>query len=143
MPIIIDGWNFIRDERSDIDDEEGDAVSSARQLISYLESFQETHNDPITVVFDSSKEFLDTGYKSNTRLKVVPSKDADDYIKRYIDQFPEKQRRNLRVISSDTDVYYYAKSSYATPIRCAEFWGKLEKALTKGIGADRINKNKE
>ena len=127
MPIIIDGWNFIRDRSSNINDENGDAVEAARQLIFYLDDFQNTHNDPIVIVFDSSNEFLDTGYRSHPKLTVVPARNADEYIKRYIDKIPERQRRNVRVVSSDNDIYYYAKSSYATPMKCGEFWGKLKR----------------
>ncbi len=128
MPIIIDGWNFIRDKSSALPDEDGDSLASAESLIRYLKDFQLTHSDPIILVFDSRHEFLDINYKSSSRLTVVPVTDADDYIKRYIDKVPERQRRSLRVISSDNSVYYYAKSSYATAIKSKEFWDKLCKA---------------
>jgi predicted RNA-binding protein with PIN domain len=111
VPIVIDGWNFIRDRSSRIDDD--------------LEEFQSTHNDPIVLVFDSKYEYLEISYRNTPKLKVVPARDADDYIKRYIDEVPERQRRNLRVVSTDNEVYYYAKSSYATPLKCREFWDKL------------------
>lgn len=127
MPIIIDGWNFIRDPESDISDEESDSTDAARELIAELVDFQATHSDPIVLVFDSTHEYLDTGYRSGPKLTVVLSKDADSYIKRYIDNMPERQRRNLRVVSSDNDIYYYAKSSYASPIRCGDFWEKLRR----------------
>lgn len=126
MPIIIDGWNLIRDKNSDIKDDDGrEALESARKLIMNLEEFQAAHNDPITVVFDSRREFLDINYKNSHKLTVVPAKDADDYIRRYIDRTPERQRRNLRVVSSDNDIFYYARSSYASPVKCGEFWEKL------------------
>jgi len=125
MPIIIDGWNFIRDKSSRARDEEEDSLKAAGLLIGYLEAFQSTHNDPIILVFDSSRGYLDLGYQNSRKLKVVAAKDADGYIKRYIDAIPERQRRNFRVISSDNDVYYYARDSYATAIRCGEFWDKL------------------
>ena len=127
MAIIIDGWNFIRDPESDIDDDEGDSIEAAKMLIADLDEFQSRHNDPIVLVFDSTNEYLDTGYMSGPKLTVVPARDADKYIKRYIDKVPERQRRNLRVVSSDNDIYYYAKSSYATPMRCGEFWEKLRR----------------
>ena len=126
MPIIIDGWNFIRNNRSDISDDENDALESAKTLIGYLIEFQKQHNDPIVLVLDSSKEFLGIDYHNSKKLTVVPAKNADDYIKRYIDNTPERQRRNLRVISSDSAVYYYAKSNYAQALKCEEFWGKLD-----------------
>lgn len=125
MPIVIDGWNLIRNRNSDIKDDGEDAIDSAATLIAYLEEFQSDHNDPIVLVLDSKKEFLSLTYKNTNKLTVVPAKDADDYIKRYIDKTPEKQRVNLRVVSSDNSVYYYARSSYATAIRCEEFWNKL------------------
>jgi len=127
MPIIIDGWNFIRAPESRISDDEGDSIEAAKELIAQLETFQETHSDPIVLVFDSTHEYMETGYRSSPSLTVVPSRDADNYIKRYIDRVPERQRRNVRVVSSDNDIYYYAKSSRATPLRCSEFWGKLER----------------
>ncbi|MBN1527177.1 MAG: NYN domain-containing protein [Candidatus Omnitrophica bacterium] len=123
MPLIIDGWNLIRNDASDIDT--NDALESARILIAYLGRYQSTHNDPIIVVFDSSREFLDIDYSNTPKLKVVPSKDADAYIKRYLDKTPERQRKNIRVVSSDNSVYYYARSSYATPLKSEEFWEKL------------------
>lgn len=144
MPIIIDGWNFIRDKNSDIkDDDRCEALESARKLIMHLWEFQASHNDPITVVFDSRHEFLDINYKNNRKLTIVPAKDADGYIKKYIDKIPERQRRNLRVVSSDNDVFYYAKSSYATPVKCGEFWEKLNmkkrQLLTKEVFIDKID----
>ena len=125
MPIIIDGWNLIRNKRSLIDDTSRDSLEAAGELIEYLSDFQRRHKDPITLVFDSTNEYLDMKYTNTIKLKIVPAKDADEYIKRYIDSVPERQRGNLRVISSDGDVYYYAKSSYAVPIRCEDFWSKL------------------
>jgi predicted RNA-binding protein with PIN domain len=127
MPIIIDGWNFLRAPESRISDAERDSLEAAKELIACLENFQATHGDPIVLVFDSTREYMETGYRSTPKLTVVPSKDADAYIKRYIDKVPERQRRNVRVVSSDNDIYYYAKSSYATPLRCGEFWDKLRR----------------
>ena len=125
MPIIIDGWNFIRAPESRINDEDTDSLDAAERLIARLDGFQQTHRDPIILVFDSTHEYLDIRHRNGPMLTVVPSKDADAYIKRYIDDTPERQRRNLRVVSSDNDIFYYAKSSYATPLRCGEFWSKL------------------
>jgi predicted RNA-binding protein with PIN domain len=125
--LIIDGWNFIRSPESDISDDDGGSIAAVKMLIARLEGFQQTHSDPILLVLDSTNEYLETGYRSGPKLTVVPSRDADDYIKRYIDKVPERQRRNLRVVSSDNDVFYYAKSSYATPMRCGEFWNKLRR----------------
>ena len=84
-----------------------------------------THNDPIMLVMDSKNEYLDITYRNTDKLSVIPAADADEYIKKYIDDFPERQRRNLRVVSSDKDVYYHAKSAYATPLKSEEFWRKL------------------
>ena len=123
MPILIDGWNLIRNSRSDIDDDDSDSLESAKALISYLNTFQGTHKDPITLVFDSSHEYLDFKYVNSPGLRIVPAKNADDYIKKHIDQTPESQRGNLRVVSSDLEVYYFAKSRYAVPVKCEEFWG--------------------
>lgn len=125
MPIIIDGWNLIRDHASEIDDAEGDSLESAGLLISYLTDFQRTHKDPIILVFDSTHEYLGMKYTNTPKLRIVPAKDADEYIKRYIEDFPERQRSNLRVVSSDSDIYYYAKSRYAVPVKSGQFWDKL------------------
>lgn len=127
MPIIIDGWNFIRNRSSDIRDDDRDSLDSARALIAYLTDFQHTHNDPIVLVFDSSCEYLDIRYTNTPKLTIVPARDADTYIKRYIEDAPDKQRRNIRVVSSDNDIYFFAKSYSATPIRCEEFWQKLRR----------------
>ncbi len=126
-PIIIDAWNFIRSPESRIRDDDIDSLVAAERLISELERFQETHGDPVILVFDSTREHLGIDHKNDPKLRVVASKDADKYIKRYIDSIPERQRRNVRVVSSDNEVYYYAKSSYATPLRCGEFWEKLRR----------------
>lgn len=125
MPIIIDGWNLIRNKRSVIDDSDGDSLGSAGTLVAYLNDFQRTHKDPIILVFDSTNEYLDMKYTNSAKLKIVPAKNADSYIKKFIDEMPEKQRPNLRVVTSDGDIYYYAKSRYATPVRSEEFWDKL------------------
>ena len=125
MPIVIDGWNFIRDRYSPIRDDGRDYLKPARTLIKYLQDFQASHNDPIVLVFDSKHEYLEIDYKNSPKLKIVPARDADAYIKRYVDEVPEPQRRNVRVVSSDNSVFYHAKSAYATPLRCADFWDKL------------------
>ena len=127
MPIIIDGWNLIRNARSPISDDEGDALDSALHLISYLNRFQKTHSDPIVVAFDSKREYLDFDYENTPALKIVATKNADKYIKKYIENVPERQRRNLRVVSSDNEIFFYAKSLYAEPIRCEEFWAKIKR----------------
>ncbi len=128
MPIIIDGWNFIRNDRSRIDDDGDKSIESALELIAYLESFQKNRGDPIVLVFDSTNEYLGIERENTPKLKVVAAKNADKYIKDYIDKVPERQRRNLRVVSSDNDVYYYAKGAYAEPIKSEEFWKKLDPA---------------
>lgn len=125
MPIIIDGWNLIRNQNSDITDDGDDSLEALATLVSYINDFQKTHKDPVVLVFDSSREFLGIDHKNTSILKIVASRNADEYIKRYIDNVPERQRRNLRVVSSDNSIYYYAKSSYAVPVRCEEFWNKL------------------
>ncbi|MFH0764229.1 MAG: NYN domain-containing protein [Candidatus Omnitrophota bacterium] len=125
MPIIIDGWNLIRCEASGISDDDGEALDSAASLLAYLSRFQETHSDPIVVVFDSSSGHLGLDFKNNPKLRVIASKNADNYIKKYVDATPERQRRNVRVVSSDNDVYYYARSACATPIKSEVFWSKL------------------
>lgn len=125
VPIIIDGWNFIRNRNSPIKDE--DALESARILIACLQAFQLTHNDPIILVFDSKNEFLDIRYQSSPNLRIVPTMDADNYIKRHIEKIPQRQRRNIRVVSSDNSLYYYARTCYATAIKCEEFWNKLKR----------------
>ncbi|MDD5429012.1 MAG: NYN domain-containing protein [Candidatus Omnitrophica bacterium] len=125
MPIIIDGWNLIRSRASRIDDVGGDSLGSARLLMNFLRDFQRTHKDPITLVFDSTHEYLGMEYTNTPKLKIVPARDADRYIKKFIDDFPERQRSNLRVVSSDNDIYYYAKSRYAVPVKSEQFWEKL------------------
>lgn len=128
MPIIIDGWNFIRNRKSDIRDDGIDALESAELLMSCLDEFQKTHKDPIKVVFDSTYEYLGIGYKNSPRLYVIAASNADEYIRKYIENTPERQRRNLRVVSSDKSVFYHAKTYYATPVKCEEFWDKINKA---------------
>ena len=125
MPIIIDGWNLVRDAKSLIDDTDGDSLESARALIGYLGDFQKTHKDPITLVFDSTNEYLGMDYANTAKLKIVPARNADAYIKKFIDAVPERQRANLRVVTSDKDLYRYAKSRYAMPVKSEEFWDKL------------------
>lgn len=125
MPIIIDGWNLIRDARSMIDDSQDDHLEGVRELIAYLEEYQGGHKDPITLVFDSRYEYLGIDYRNKEALKIVPARNADEYIKEYIDNVPEKQRPNLRVVSSDKELYYYARDSRATPLKSSEFWEKL------------------
>lgn len=127
MPILIDGWNLIRNSKSDIDDDDSDSLESAKALIAYLNTFQKVHRDPITLIFDSSHEYLDFKYVNSPSLRIVPAKDADRYIKKHIDDTPENQRRNLRVVSSDREIYYFAKSRYAVSVKCEEFWDTLRK----------------
>lgn len=127
MPIIIDGWNLIRSDSSRIDDDGDRSIESAVELIAYLEDFQRGRGDPIVLVFDSTNEYLGIDRQNTDKLKVVAARNADKYIKRYIDEVPERQRRNLRVVSSDNDVYFYAKSAYAEPLKSEEFWKKLDK----------------
>lgn len=130
MPIIIDGWNFIRCDASDLRDDE--ALDAARILIAYLQRFQRKHNDPIILVFDSSYEYLEISYTNTAKLKVVPTRDADDYIKRYVDDTPERQRPNLRVVSSDRSVYFYSRDSRANALKCEAFWQTLYRDAEAG-----------
>src|SRR3989338_6745840 len=81
MPIIIDGWNLVRNEKSDIDDGELEGIETARRLIVYLEEFQRGRGDPVIVVFDSTREHLALDFGRSRRLTIVPSANADEYIK--------------------------------------------------------------
>ena len=63
-----------------------------------------------------------TEISKTTGINIVS---VSNYIKRYIDKTPEKQRRNIRVVTSDKDVYYYARSASATPVSSEDFWDKL------------------
>jgi len=123
MPILIDGWNMVRHEGSGIDYD--DALAGASHLIAILEKFQETHADPIILVFDSKNEYLDIPERGTAKLRIVAARNADSWIKRHIDSIPARQRRNLRVVSSDRSLYFYAKDARATPVKCEEFWGKI------------------
>ncbi len=114
---------MVRHEHSGIDHD--DALTGASHLIAILEKFQQAHADPIILVFDSKNEYLDIPNRSTAKLHIVAAKDADGYIKRYIDKIPERQRRTLRVVSADRSLYFYAKDARATPVKCEEFWGKL------------------
>lgn len=125
MPILIDGWNLIRNRASRIREDECDALGAAAELIGLLTAFQRTHRDPITVVFDSRNEYLGFRHTNTPALRVVAARNADAHIKRQIDAVPERQRRNLRVVSSDNAIYFHAKDAYATPLRSEEFWAKL------------------
>lgn len=127
MPILIDGWNFIRDRSSPIDDGRVDSLDAAMTLVSYLEDFQASHGDPITVVFDSKRQFLGIDRINTEKLKIVPACNADSYIKKYIEDFPQRQRRNLRVVSSDNEIYYFARSCGAAPVKSHEFWARLDR----------------
>ena len=131
MPIIIDGWNLIRSDSSRITDIDRDSLEAASELISYLTDFQRSRGDPITLVFDSTNEFLAIEYADSDKLKIIPARNADDYIKKHIDMTPERERRNLRVISSDSSIFYYARSCYATPVRSEDFWHKLKRNRKK------------
>ena len=127
MPIIIDGWNLIRNHRSEIDDTERDSLDAAAELISEMERFQSSRGDPVILVFDSTNEFLGLGHTNTPKLKVVAANDADKYIKKYIDDMPERQRKNLKVVSSDKEVFYHAKGACAEPVKSEEFWKKLRR----------------
>jgi len=128
MPIIIDGWNFLRSEASSIsDDDDARSIEAALELICWLEDFQRSHADPIVLVFDSKNEHLGIDHINSPKFSVVAARNADKYIKGYIENIPERQRKNLRVVSSDKDVYYYAKSAYASPVKSDEFWAVLDK----------------
>lgn len=123
MPIIIDGWNLIRCDRSPLWDKE--SLAAARSLIFNLQGYQKNRKDPMILVFDSKNEYLDIPYTNTDKLTIVPTPDADAYIKRLIDNVPIKQRNNYRVVSSDKAVYLYARGSYANVMKCEEFWKKL------------------
>lgn len=123
MPIIIDGWNLIRHDSSPL--WEMESLAAARVLISNLQQFQKNRKDPIILVFDSKNEYLDINYTNTDKLTIVPTADADVYIKKYVDKTPLKQRQALRVVSSDKAVYLYARGSYANILKCDEFWQKL------------------
>lgn len=125
MPIIIDGWNFIRTSGSPLKNQE--PLAALRSLITLLKTFQVRHSDPIMLVLDSSSEFLDIPYRNSPKLKIVPAKNADNFIKHYLDKIPANQRKNYRVVSSDLDVFDYSRQLSATAIKCADFWPKILK----------------
>lgn len=127
MPIIIDGWNFIRDKCSALRNKE--PLEAATALISFLQTFQAGKNDPIILVFDSSHSFLNIPYRSSPKFKIVAVENADNFIKKFLDKLPANQRRNFRVVSSDLDIFDYSRQSQATALKSAEFWQKLKKKM--------------
>ncbi len=125
MPLLIDGWNFISSNASDIQDDENDSLDSVQTLIAYLTHFQRAHADPIILVLDSAHEFLDLPHTNTRSLTLVATRNADMYIKKYIDATAVRQRRTVRVVSSDKSIYRYAGSAGATALTAEEFWEKL------------------
>jgi len=127
MPLIIDGWNLLRNKNSDIKVHRDSLMDSVGALVSRLEVYQMCHSDPITVVFDSRRRDSRIAFPRTSRLRILTAEDADDHIKRSIESTPPEQRRNLRVVSSDNEICAYAKLHSATVLRSDEFWAKLKR----------------
>jgi predicted RNA-binding protein with PIN domain len=125
MPILIDGWNLIKDKSSVLKNQT--PLAAAQALIGYLFTFQITHNDPILLILDSKKECLALHHRDSAKLQIIPTPNADSFIKKYVDRTAANQRRNIRVVSSDLDIYDFARHCQATVIKCSEFWRKLLK----------------
>lgn len=134
MPIIIDGYNYIGAVR-DISLNEPD---KEEKLINKIAYFSSGYKKKITIVFDGQKSSI---YKEGAKYKrghinIVISrypKTADETIKIMIDT--SNHKRDLTIVSSDQDIYKYAKKSGAKAINCLEF----ERQIRKG----NINKEKE
>jgi len=135
---IIDGYNLLY-KSSDLKKNIETDINSAREkLILQLDNFFSSKRASVYLVFDGVSNFTHFNPYSTPKIRVLFSKKnqkADILIKKIID---ESQNKSLiTVISSDHEVYQYAKVSRCKAIKSEEFLQKM-----KSFSIDYENKIK-
>lgn len=123
--IIIDGYNVVK-RIDELRRQVTKSLEAARNmLLIKLASHKKVSGADISVVFDGVKMSLQVQAGIAVHFSNLPNK-ADELIKRLVDQQPRS--RTVTVVSSDNEVYHYAKSSGFRVERSEDFFSKLKSA---------------
>lgn len=124
---VIDGYNLVHKSSvlKKIIDED---LSIAREkLILQLDNFFSSKRASVYVVFDGNSNLTYLNSYSTPNIRVLFSKKsqkADILIKKIIDE--SKNKSLITVISSDHEVYQYAKVSRCKAIKSEEFLNRMK-----------------
>jgi len=139
--IIIDGYNLIHSIPRLKNQLSVDLESARDDLIDMLSRYKMKKKVDITVVFDGragSIENKDTKKGIIVHFSHAPEK-ADQVIKRLIDKY--EQEKGVMVVSSDREIFDYAKMCGLKRVRSGNFAVKLLSLQTKSSASKR-NKEK-
>jgi len=118
MLYVIDGYNLF----FYLDLDPGELQASREQLIDRLKQFVNQGSDDFIVVFDGREE---GDPESLGRMRVVFSKDADQYIKDLTQT--RKKAEEVIVVSSDKAILHIAKGTNAKTMKCNQFLEKMNR----------------
>ena len=124
MPYLIDGNNLLGSWGGPRDDDDGRA-----QVVRRVASFCRARNVKATVVFDGHPLRPDMASQDLGLLSLrvpPPGQDADTVIRELLDRAPRP--RELIVVSSDKELFSYARTMGASTLRAHE-WNALERQL--------------
>jgi len=123
--IVIDGYNLIHRVAELRAFLEEDLEAARERLLAYLMAYQATRKIEIVVVFDGENVGL-PHTRSQGGVQVVfskPPQKADALLKQLI--LNERNRRRLTVVSSDKEIFGYARTLGAQCLRSEQFFEKF------------------
>lgn len=139
LQFIIDGYNLIKrtpqSSRVSKYPKFGDQNDSLENLRSALIRLIKAHRpcgkitNRITIVFDARDQSVADTYKEDQGIGIIFSKNADDKIKRLVQE--SKNPKNVVVVTDDKDIQFYIKQYNAQVRSTEEFFKKFSSADTK------------
>ncbi|HUX07422.1 MAG TPA: NYN domain-containing protein [Acidobacteriota bacterium] len=128
MPYLIDGNNLIGAIRViDIRD-----AAAREKMTRMLAAYQRAKNNSVTVVYDGPPPGGVRGKSSIGGLKIIyagPDTDADTRIRKILDR--AREPASYVVVSSDKQVYSYARWRGAKAMRVMPFYKDLQQTLER------------
>ena len=140
MSIIVDGYNYIgRSQELTLQDE-----SAREKLIFLFGQYCARAKKTLTLIFDGSyggAEQVDRKrqYGRVTVIYTSPIYTADHAIKKLVSEQEPRHRKSMLIVSSDAEVFEFARSHGAGAAKAEEFEQQLLAALTQPPQVDRVN----
>ena len=121
-----------------------DKRAARRRLLDELAQFAELKRASVSVVFDGAPEqhFADgSSYRGVRVFYAERGSNADERIKRMVEE--TRERRQLRVVTSDRELAGYVRRCGAQVIRSGDFRRRMEEALAEAEAAPPTDSNQE
>lgn len=133
---LIDGNNVIGKDRQLNKIHKNDPTASREGLVFRVDRWAASKKIKVVIFFDGHPKFAINS--TSAEIRYSGNKTADELIKSAIDQ--QRNTLNVFVISSDTEVFNYARVSRCNPVLSEEFCKSLDTTGPRGEEEQTINR---